>query len=122
MTAQKIESEQVRRLNASTRVLAEVLHELDRQHAMWGEQNHPDMSDDVSAGRAMFAGYANRYKRINAVAATAGDIDWTGIFLEEVYEALAESDPALIRAELVQAAAVAVQWCAAIDRRLAGGL
>ncbi|HYF53037.1 MAG TPA: hypothetical protein VEA41_02135 [Salinarimonas sp.] len=43
---------------------------------------------------------------------------YSQILAEEVAEALAESDPMLLRAELVQVAAVAVQWVEAIDRRL----
>jgi len=35
---------------------------------------------------------------------------------EELYEALAETEPALLRAELVQVAAVCVRWIRAIDR------
>lgn len=42
---------------------------------------------------------------------------WLLIALEEVFEALAESDPAKLRAELVQSAAVHVAWIEAIDRR-----
>jgi hypothetical protein len=34
-----------------------------------------------------------------------------------VAEALAEDDPTLLRAELIQVAAVAVAWVEAIDRR-----
>ena len=38
----------------------------------------------------------------------AGTITWTDILLEEVFEALAETDPARLREELVQVAAVAL--------------
>ena len=47
-----------------------------------------------------------------------GSLAWDGILLEEVYEAFAEEDPIKLRSELVQVAAVAVQWIAAIDRRI----
>jgi hypothetical protein len=36
---------------------------------------------------------------------------------EEVWEAFAESDPAKLRAELVQVAAVAFRWIEALDAR-----
>ncbi|WPM94355.1 hypothetical protein VG1_CDS0031 [Arthrobacter phage Cupello] len=39
------------------------------------------------------------------------------ILLEEVFEATAEEDPATLRKELVQVAAVTAQWIEAIDRR-----
>jgi hypothetical protein len=39
------------------------------------------------------------------------------IALEEVFEALVETDPAKLRDELLQVAAVAVAWVEAIDRR-----
>jgi hypothetical protein len=42
---------------------------------------------------------------------------WDVILMEEVYEALAEKDPDRLRAELVQVAAVAVQWIDCINRR-----
>jgi len=44
---------------------------------------------------------------------------WDGVLLEQVYKALAEAsaDPAKLRAELVQVAAVAESWVLAIDRR-----
>lgn len=44
-------------------------------------------------------------------------ITWRHILEEEVREAFAEKDPALLRAELVQVAAVAVKWIDAIDRK-----
>jgi hypothetical protein len=41
------------------------------------------------------------------------------ILREEVYEAFAEEDPAALRTELIQVAAVAATWVDAIDRRAA---
>jgi hypothetical protein len=38
--------------------------------------------------------------------------------MEEVREAMAESDPAKLRVELVQVAAVSVAWIEALDRRM----
>lgn len=108
-------------------IAREVLAETDRQDAKWGEQNHPDLHsgylpleetvEALVSEHALFDTLADRYKQLNHLAALTGTIDWTGIFLEEVYEALAESDPARLRAELLQVAAVAQQWAGAIDRR-----
>ena len=46
----------------------------------------------------------------------SGAHSWDAILLEEVFEALAESDPVRRRAELVQVAAVAAAEIEAIDR------
>jgi hypothetical protein len=46
-----------------------------------------------------------------------GSISWWHILREEVFEAAAEDDLALLRAELIQVAAVAVKMCEVIDRK-----
>lgn len=43
---------------------------------------------------------------------------WAYVLLEEVFEALAETDPKLLRKELIQAASVCCKWAEAIDRRI----
>ncbi|TDC67602.1 hypothetical protein [Streptomyces hainanensis] len=117
------------------RVLADVAHVRRRQDLRWGEQNHPALAPcaDGTTTRTGYEASADRWKEINDARARASDtIDrcpagasphphtaWDGILLEEVYEALAEEDPAAVRAELVQVAAVAVAWIEAIDRRTA---
>ena len=47
---------------------------------------------------------------------TGGEGTWADILREEYFEALAETDPARLRVELIQVAAVAVAWVEAIDR------
>jgi hypothetical protein len=102
-------------------IVIEVLTERYNQHEKWGEQSHPmiaDVTDEaVADGHAYFGEMADRYKALNARSAAEGRLDWAGILLEEVYEALAEVDPEHQRAELVQVAAVAVAAIEAIDRR-----
>lgn len=111
-------------------VLGEIAAERARQDAKWGEQNHPDLDphDIDSVVRNEYAFRADRWKEINARRAKDGCevkhrnpaekcTAWDGVLLEEVYEALAEDDPAKLRAELVQVAAVAAAWVEAIDRR-----
>jgi hypothetical protein len=109
-------------------VLLDVTQERSAQDEKWGEQNHPDLVSSMNPGdpsellfrerdRKRFAQYRDEFRRAVNAAAENGTSDWTGIFLEEVYEAVSESDPAKIRAELVQVAAVAIQWVEAIDRR-----
>jgi hypothetical protein len=95
----------------------EIDAERQRQLAKFGEQHHPDMVGDADVQcdrRQRFAERAAYYREVNDSDNT---IDWTGILLEEVYEAVAESDPAKIRAELVQVAAVCAAWVADIDSR-----
>lgn len=108
------------------RALQEVLAERIRQDDKFGEQNHPDLSGDATAqcdAREMFDEWAQNYRDINGGTFDPRDpdtrLDWTGILLEEVYEALAETDPVKVRGELIQVAAVAVAWAEAIDRRCA---
>ncbi|HEY5834927.1 hypothetical protein [Streptomyces sp.] len=95
-------------------VLAEVLAERVRQDDRWGQQNHPDGTGNLSQqDRAKFA------RKWCEDAFGAGYGTWADILTEEVAEAEGERDPARLRAELVQVAAVAVAWIEAIDRRTA---
>ena len=94
-------------------VLAEVAEERRRQDAKWGEQNHPDGTD----GGAFYRERADWRRRACQDNAAAGTVTWRHILDEEVHEAYCETDPAKLRAELLQVAAVAVAWAAAIDRR-----
>ncbi|EGJ77721.1 putative NUDIX hydrolase [Streptomyces sp. Tu6071] len=99
-------------LPTSGRVLGEIAAERAAQDARWGEQAHPDgTGGPVMRARATEARAACQYLADN------GGPDWRSILLEEVYEALAEEEPARLRAELVQVAAVATAWIEAIDRR-----
>jgi hypothetical protein len=102
----------------------EVRDELERIHQKWGEQNHPDgTGPDVTfivgkLDRDM-AWLAGVFRGACDMANEAGCANWRLILLEEVFEAMAEEDPTALRAELIQVAAVAQQWVAAIDRRAA---
>lgn len=93
-------------------VLAELRAERERQHAKWGEQNLPDGT--ATEGDREIAECA---QMMCQQAAADGTITFRHIAEEEVCEAFAESDPVKLRAELVQCAAVFVQWIEAIDRR-----
>jgi hypothetical protein len=93
-------------------VLAEIVAERARQDRTFGEQNHRD-----GTGLPVYQHSANRYRHQAQRAATWGHLAWRDVLQEEVYEALAEPEPAALRVELVQVAAVAVAWIEAIDRR-----
>lgn len=107
-----------------TAILAEVAAERARQDAKWGEQNHPDLpphpfADDLAC-RAAFTGAitAKDAKFRCQKAAEEGNANWAAILAEEVAEAIeAIGDDAALRTELIQVAAVCVQWAQAIDRR-----
>lgn len=92
--------------------MVEVDAERQRQLAKWGEQHHPD---GTGGSGALYV--ADRYRTIVDHALDAGTATWRDIALEEVYEALAETDPTRLRAELVQVAAVCAAWIADIDSR-----
>lgn len=97
------------------RVLSEVLAERIRQDGQFGEQNHPDGTSSDPTSRLMA-------ESARALCQFAGSgVTWRRILDEEFREALAEEDPAKLRAELVQVAAVAVAWIEAIDRRSSSG-
>lgn len=98
--------------HALENVLHEVAEERARQDAKWGEQNWPD-----GTNRHRWVG-ANAARTHCEKMAAAGVVTWFDIMQEEVWEAYAEEDPVTLRAELVQVAAVAVNWIEAIDRRL----
>lgn len=117
-----------RLLDARLRVLMEIRDERKRQDERWGEQNHPDGTGTnwVDQIRPAFgwsgpeAAHAANLARLDCQrAARRGEVTWLRILREELAEAFAESDPARLRAELVQVAAVAAAWVEAIDRRAA---
>lgn len=126
-------------------VLADVLEERRRQHEKWGEQNLPDDSPAVAGlisrsaawardeiSRAIWWDQQPPEEREKVWATPAPHLAWPLVLFEEFAEALEEaattgtfdeprSDPnqarVRLRAELVQVAAVAVQWIEALDRR-----
>ncbi|WP_179210861.1 hypothetical protein [Cellulomonas iranensis] len=118
-----------------TQILAEVARERVRQTQKHGDQSRvpdgtgPDvmllngngaspLSPDGTAIAQWLASWA---KRETDHAASHGAVTFRDILLEEVFEALAEADPTALRTELVQVAAVAVQWIEAIDARALAG-
>lgn len=92
--------------------------ERQRQLAKWGDQHHPN-----GTGSPYYEQRAAAARRDCQYAAADPDVgaQWALILLEEVYEALAETDPDLLEAELVQVAAVAQAWIADLHSRRAAG-
>lgn len=107
---------------AGSRVLLEVADERGRQDQKWGEQNHPNGTGPAKLPMPYGSGSwsasvaAQNLTLITRCMAQIGQCTWLHILREEVFEAFAEDDPAKLRAELIQVAAVAVQWVEAIDR------
>jgi hypothetical protein len=103
-------------------LIAEVLAECGRQDEKWGEQNHPDgTGDDVrllaDVNLPTYGSLVYRAKIWVDCLAAEGRSLYAPILLEEVFEALSALSEEELRAELIQVAAVCVQWAQAIDRR-----
>jgi len=112
-------------------ILGEIADERARQWERWGDQTLPIHDEQDFRGFVMFgrtyADLARSFKSLNdhrqALYMKGGHRDYrndTAVLLEEVFEALAETDPAKMRGELVQVAAVAVKMIELIDRRAEG--
>jgi mutator protein MutT len=94
------------------RVLRAVADERVAQDKRWGIQE--GLADGTGPQRGEEAEQA---KRETARASREGRLTWRHVLWEEVLEAFAEEDPARLRAELTQVAAVAVKWIQDLDRR-----
>lgn len=96
---------------ATLDVLSDVFAERVKQHHRWGANDWPDgtggagAADDLASARLA---YDQAFRSGGA---------WLAILAEEFAEVAAETSRDELRAELVQVAAVAVQWVEAIDRR-----
>ena len=97
------------------RHMVEVDAERQRQIARFGDQDHPD-----GTGSAIDRKRADEARRHCDHTTRTGRLTWNDILTEEGCEALAESDPDLLRTELVQVAAVALAWIFDLDSRTEG--
>lgn len=95
-------------------LLDRVYRERRQQYERWGQQDHEFVHAEPEFRR--FARQADRWKQINDARSDDGSTAWDGILLEEVYEALSETDPHLRVEELIQVAAVALAEAEAIGR------
>jgi hypothetical protein len=86
--------------------------ERQRQLTKWGDQRHPD-----GTGGLFLTHMAHTLRSECQEAAARGDVSWRQILMEECAEAFAETDPAALRTELVQCAAVIQAWLSDLDSR-----
>ncbi len=93
-------------------VLDAVRAERRRQDSLYPEQHLPD-----GTGAPRFELDATIHTLWCNEATAEGCVTWRHVLLEEVYEALAETDAVRLRAELVQVAAVAARWIEDLDSR-----
>lgn len=100
-------------------VLFEVGLERERQDEKFGHQDY--LTDGTGGARVNLQ---HTYQTMLEDARSQNDAvpniaTWESVLREEFCEAMLESDPDKLRAELVQVAAVAVKWIEALDRRKA---
>lgn len=108
-------------------IAAEILAERDRQDAKFGravltttpDGTGPESMPLFEMGVYYAAERADGLVDMAKAVVDAPNVEttWRDILLEEVFEALAESDVAALRTELVQVAAVAAKWVEALDIR-----
>ena len=89
----------------------DIIGERWRQVKKWGVQQHTDGTGGLEW---QLAAREQRNRNDNT---DPDAITWTDILIEEVWEALAESEPESLREELIQVAAVCVGWVEDLDRR-----
>lgn len=89
-----------------------VLKERQRQQEVWGDQVHPDGTGSPSQQST-----AHMAKMACDQASARGDVTWCQILTEEVAEAFAEHDRTKLKQELLEAAAVILNWVTALDRK-----
>lgn len=109
--------------NHTAEVLAQVATERHRQIELWGDQRFPlkHRNDPEGIASPLGRSYAVLAESFKALGKALGpDDSWDRVLLEEVFEALAETDPAKMRTELIQVAAVAVKAVEEIDREAQG--
>ena len=105
-------SRDLRAIERQINIVADVLRERDAQDAKFGVQDLP-----YGTGDEWLQAMADVSRNECDEAFAAGQGTFRHVFLEEVYEAMAETDPVKLRAELIQAIAVGVKIVEAIDRK-----
>jgi hypothetical protein len=91
--------------------------EIVRQDVKWGDQT----GLRNGTGGPLLHMLSKAIRELTQSLAASGQCTWLNILEEEVREAFAEDDPALIYAELGQVVAVCVQWQIALLKQIAAG-
>jgi hypothetical protein len=102
-------------LAAVDELLARVRDERKAHIDNWGVQSHPSYYGESE--RRKYEERANYYKQVWEAQKDLDSITWATVLLEEVFEALSETDPEKRKYELVQVAAVAIAEAESIDLR-----
>ncbi|WP_225811292.1 hypothetical protein [Streptomyces spinosus] len=89
----------------------EIDAERQRQLTKWGEQSYPN-----GTGRPGDTETADRLRAV-CKANSRDEDNWRDILAEEIAEAFAETDPAALRTELIQCAAVIQAWLWDLDHQ-----
>lgn len=98
-------------------VLADIAIERRRQDERWGVHNHPLGCGPDKVTPEMVV----EIRAACEEAFKTGKGTWRHILMEEVMEAMGESNLSALRKELVQVSAVAVAMAECIDRTMAQG-
>lgn len=93
-----------------TTVTRQVWEELRRAEAKFPDQHLPN-----GTGKRWDRDIAGLARANCEHVAATGALTWRDVLTEDYFKALAETDPAALRAELVRVAAVAVRWVMDID-------
>lgn len=89
-------------------VFDEVKAELARAQAKFPDEHLPNFPERMDWDHA--AAERDQAQELTDRCHASGVVTWWHVLREEIYEAFAESDPAKLRAELVQVAAMAIRW------------
>jgi hypothetical protein len=107
-------------------VITDIMTERQRQTKLWGEQRHPDFpivtkNEHAAEMQALMATAIGTVRDVFCAAVSAsqlGERSWMEILLEEIFEAGAETKWPALRTELIQCAAVILNWVEDGDTRI----
>lgn len=91
--------------------LNDVLEERLRQERVFPDQHLEDGTSEDNTAQADY------HKEVCEAHRAEGSMTWADVLAEEFWEAMSEKEPELLRAELIQVAAVAARWVEDIDNR-----
>jgi hypothetical protein len=88
------------------KIVEKVRQERLAQDKKWGKQDHPTGTGETCISRSIFGLSADFARELCDGAAEVGRLTWSHIILEEIAEALEESDPMDLEIEVIQCIAV----------------